>query len=129
MLVGAGKWELIVEDVSLRIELHLPSTATTESECRLRAVIFNDSYAPVVVSRNSFVGPNVRDAADGSARPESVEPTFGGRDEPLMLQPFTFYGRERAFNNLSVGEATVEAYYRDPDSGEETSASDTITVR
>jgi hypothetical protein len=114
--------------VSLRIELNVPSTATTEGECRLRAVIFNDSYTPVVIWRSAFVGPNVRDAARGSPRPESVEPAAGGRDEPLALQPFTFYGRERGFDNLHVGEATVEAYYRDPDSGEETSASETITV-
>jgi hypothetical protein len=44
--------------------------------------------------------------------PESVEPTFGGPDEPLTLQPFSFYGRERSFQGLPVGVLEVTARYQ-----------------
>jgi hypothetical protein len=94
----------------------------------LRALLFNDSYEPVTVSRNAFVGPNVRDAGTGAPRAEAVEATFGGPEEALTLQPFSFYGRERVYDNLAPGEATIEARYRDPETGEEISASQPLQV-
>ena len=90
----------------MRIEIHTPDTISSSESCKLRAVLFNDSYEPVVISRNAFVGPNLR------RYPESVEPTYGGLEEPVTLQPFTFYGREREFSGLQPGEEEVSAYYR-----------------
>jgi hypothetical protein len=55
---------------------------------------------------------------------EAVEPTVGGEEEPLTLQPFTFYGRERSLT-LPPGESEVVAAYRD---GEEITASRRIVV-
>ena len=98
----------------MRIEIQCPETIKSSEECRLRAILFNDSYEPVAVSRNAFVGPNVRSLEGGGfPTPESVEATFGGPDEPLTLQPFTFYGRERTFSGLLPGEVEVTAYYSD----------------
>jgi hypothetical protein len=112
----------------MRIELHCPQAVTASAECRLQAILFNDSYEPVAVSRNAFVGPNVRALAAGIfPQPESVEATFGQADEPLMLQPFTFYGRERSFS-LQPGEIEVTAYYRDSN-GETLTASQKITIQ
>jgi hypothetical protein len=113
---------------ALRIEIHAPRSARAHEECTLRAVLFNDGYEPVAVSRNAFVGPNVRAPhATGHPLPESVEPTFGGPDEPLTLQPFSFYGRERSYS-LPPGEAEIVAYYRSSDGGEELAASEVISV-
>ena len=96
----------------MRIEIHVPDTVTTAEECRVRAVLFNDSYEPVAVSRNAFVGPNLSGVTTGGyPRPDSVEPTFGQPDEPLTLQPFSFYGRERVFGELPPGEIEVTASY------------------
>lgn len=95
--------------MSLQIELHVVGAAG--GEIRLRALLFNAGFEPLVVSRNAFVGPNVTDLSHGAPRPESVEPTFGGPEEPLTLQPFTFYGRERTFADVADG-ATMEAHYR-----------------
>jgi hypothetical protein len=74
---------------------------------RLRALLFNDTYAPVEVLRNSFVGPSV------AGMPPSVEATFGGADEPLTLHPFTYYGRERDYAGLPAGDYRVTATYTD----------------
>jgi hypothetical protein len=97
----------------MRIEIQGPRGASPSQEVRLRAVLFNDGYDPVPVSRNAFVGPSVRaPGPTGLPLPESVEPTFGGPDEPLTLQPFSFYGRERAFQGLPVGVLEVTAEYQ-----------------
>lgn len=112
----------------MRIEFHTPQTIKASEECRLRAILFNDSYEPVAVSRNAFVGPNLRALVAGVfPQPESVEATLGQADEPLTLQPFTFYGRERSFS-LQPGEIEIHAYYRDPN-GETLNASQKITVQ
>ena len=95
--------------MSLQIELHV--VGASGGEIRLRALLFNSGFAPLAVSRNAFVGPNVTDLSPGAPRPASVEPTFGGPEEPLTLQPFTFYGRERTFDGVADG-ATMEAHYR-----------------
>jgi hypothetical protein len=98
----------------MRIEIHSPDSIKSSEQLRLRAILFNDSYEPVVVSRNAFVGPNLRAGTQsGLSLPESVEATFGAQDERLTLQPFTFYGREREFRGFPPGEVEVSAYYQD----------------
>jgi hypothetical protein len=112
----------------MRIEIQLPSSVKSSEQCNLRALLFNDSYEPVAVSRNAFVGPNVRALHPaGFPLPESVEPTVGAPDEPLTLQPFTFYGRERSYGGLQPGEIDVTAYYR-PEGGEEIAATEKLHV-
>jgi hypothetical protein len=97
----------------VRVEIELPARCKASEPCRIRVLLFNDSYEPQVVSRNALVGPNLRAVmAGGLPFPPSVEPTFGGADEPLTLQPFTFYGRERSFDALVPGEIEVTASYR-----------------
>jgi hypothetical protein len=113
----------------MRIEIYCPKSIKASEECRLRAVLFNDSYEPVAVSRNGFIGPNVQESPSaGSPRPDSVESTFGGGDQPLTLQPFTFYGRERTFSGLRPGEVKVFARYRSKEGGKELSASEQMHV-
>lgn len=113
----------------MRIEIQCPKTVRTSEELRARVVLFNDRYEPVEASRNAFIGPNVQESsATGAPRPESVEPTFGGADQPLTLHPFSFYGRERTFSGLAPGEVTVTARYRGQD-GQEISASERVQVQ
>ena len=108
----------------MRIEIQSPDSIKSSEQLRLRAILFNDSYEPVVVSRNAFVGPSLRVVTQsGSHLPESVEATFGGQDEPLTLQPFTFYGREREFSGLAPGEVEVSAYYQETEGQRNISAS------
>jgi hypothetical protein len=96
----------------MRIEIHGPESITTDQACDLRAVLFNDGYEPVGISRNAFIGPSVQARAPSDyAQPASVEPTYGHADEPMTLQPFTFYGRERTFTGLPAGELEVTAAY------------------
>ena len=103
----------------MRIEIQAPDVLKANQECTLRAVLFNDSFEPIVVSRNAFVGPNLQAAVSGGLlNPESVEPTFGHAEELLTLSPFTFYGRERTFANFVPGDITVTAYYRAPNEQE-----------
>jgi hypothetical protein len=112
----------------MRIEILLPSSVKASQPCNLRAILFNDSYEPVAVSRNAFVGPSVRALAPGGfPAPESVEPTLGQPDEPLTLHPFSFYGRERSFGPFPPGPVDVTAYYR-PEGQEEITAKETLTV-
>jgi hypothetical protein len=92
----------------MRIEIQGPTKAKASEQCHLRAVLFNDSYEPVAVSRNALIGPNV----NTPHLTEAVEATFGGPEEPLTLHPFTFYGRERSYTGLPPGEVVVTAYYR-----------------
>jgi hypothetical protein len=100
----------------MRVEIHGPDVVKASQDVTLRVLLFNDSYEPVAVSRNAFVGPNLRAVVPARhPYPESVEPTFGGQDEPLTLQPFSFYGRERSYSGLEPGEFEVAAEYRYPD--------------
>jgi hypothetical protein len=108
----------------MRIEIQSPDSIKSSETLRLRAILFNDSYEPVVVSRNAFVGPSLRAVTpSGLPIPESVEATFGDQDESLTLQPFTFYGREREFSGLPPSEFEVSAYYQEIKSPEHISAS------
>ena len=110
------------------LEITAPPVLASNTEFRLRATLFNDSYEPVVISRNGFVGPNLRILDPPSMPlPDSVEPTFGGPDEPLTLQPFTYYGRERVFPGLGPCEVEVSAIYR-AEGGDEIVASAQIRI-
>ena len=101
---------------NMRIEINCPDSIRADEECHIRVLLFNDSYEPVMISRNAFVGPNLKVlSVDKHPLPESVEGTFGGLDEPLTLQSFTFYGRERTFSELPPGKIEVSAYYRLPE--------------
>jgi hypothetical protein len=82
----------------MRIEIQCPRLIKASELCHTRAILFNDSYRPVELLRNAFVGPNVHAAY----QPEAVEAKFGGSDEALALQPFTFYGRERSYSRLPL---------------------------
>jgi hypothetical protein len=90
----------------MRIEIECPSTIRASETVRIRASLFNDSYEPVAILRRAFIGPNV-----GYPRPDAVEPGFGTPEEPLVLQPFTYYGRERVYDNLPPGQIQVTARY------------------
>src|ERR1051325_9778127 len=104
MLERTGGWY----SFRVRVEISSPASVKGSEACVLRAFLFNDSYEPVSVSRNAFVGPNLRAVStNGQPIPESVEATFGGADEPLTLQPFTLYGRERTFSGLGAGRVEI----------------------
>jgi len=91
----------------MRIEIQCVDVVRASGEVSIRAILFNDSFDPVPVLRSAFVGPNLSDR-----RPESVEPNVQGLKQPLILQPFSFYGRERVFSGFDVGPLSVAAYYR-----------------
>jgi hypothetical protein len=107
----------------MRIEIVTPESVTSSAEAKVRALLINDGYEPVPVSRNAFVGPTVA----GPHPVASVEPTYGQPDEPLTLQPFTFYGRERSLA-FPPGESEVVATYRPGDGGDEISCSVRVVV-
>jgi hypothetical protein len=83
----------------------LPRSGRARS-ARVRALLFNDSYEPVVISRNAFIGPTVRKQL------LAVEPTYGHEEEVFTLHPFSFYGRERSVGPLPAGEIEVTASYQ-----------------
>jgi hypothetical protein len=95
----------------------------------VRALVFNDSYWPIALSRNAFLGPNLNARLpNGMPVPPSVEATYTGQDEPMTLQPFTFYGRERSFEDLPPGEYEFTAEYQSLDESERLSFAATFTV-
>jgi hypothetical protein len=95
----------------------------------VRAVIVNDSYQPVELSREAFVGPTlVGTTASGMPVPENVEPNYGTPVEPIVLAPFALYGRERFFEDLPAGDHEFTAEYRPADPGGHLSLTTTITV-
>jgi hypothetical protein len=114
----------------VRVEIVAPASVTTADTCVIRALLFNDTYEPVAVSRNAFVGPNVLSVgASGHPLPDSVEATFGGAEEGLTLQPFTFYGRERTFSGLAAGRVEITALYSAEHNRQEVRASAWVQVQ
>lgn len=100
----------------MRLEIiAVPGTAQGE-ELTVRAAIVNDSFAPVPLSRNAFTGPSLMDPGPGSPPERNVEATYNQPDEPMTLQPFTLYGRDRTFV-LPAGKHRFLAEYR-PDGAE-----------
>jgi hypothetical protein len=97
----------------VRIEIQVPDVLSAGEECPVRATLFNDSYQPVEVSRNSFIGPSLSGPPDGTPGLLAVEPSYGGPEELFTLHPFSFYGRERALGPLVAGSAEITASYRD----------------
>jgi hypothetical protein len=77
----------------------------------MRALLLNDSYEPVEIWRNAFVGPTAT-LPSGEPLPPSVEPTHGSPERPVVLQPFTFYGRDRQSGPLEPGVVVVTATYQ-----------------
>ncbi len=100
----------------MRIELVVPERAGAGQEFTVRALLVNDTYEPAEIWRNAFVGPTATPQGGGPI-PPAVEPTYGQDESPLLLQPFTFYGRDRQAGGFSPGVVVVTATYR-PDSGE-----------
>ena len=107
----------------MRIEIHLPEKPRSSRANRFRALLINDSYEAKTISRRAFVGPNL-----GGHHPDAVEPDYGQQEEPLVLQPFTFYGRERVYEGLTAGEMEITAYYMGRDGQPEIEETRKITV-
>jgi hypothetical protein len=96
----------------MRLEVTAVSGTRAGEQLVVRAALVNDSYAPVAVSRNAFIGPDLTaSGAGGMPLPPAVEPTYGQADEPLTLQPFSLYGRDRFFDSLAPGEHEFSAEY------------------
>ncbi len=95
----------------MKLEIDAPKTVTAGSSFQARALLFNDSYDPVPVSRNAFTGPTSVSAT--GMTPPAVEATFGLEEQPLTLQPFTFYGREREIDAGQAGAIKLTAEYKD----------------
>jgi hypothetical protein len=95
----------------MRLEITAISGAAQGEELTVRAAIVNDSFGPVPLVRNAFTGPSLIDPGPGSPAEESVEATYNQPDEPMTLQPFTLYGRDRTFV-LAAGEHRFLAEYR-----------------
>ncbi|KXK22732.1 MAG: hypothetical protein UZ15_CFX003000882 [Chloroflexi bacterium OLB15] len=93
----------------MKLEIHAPQTAAASQPIPVRVVLLNDSYEPVAVSRNNLIGPNPQ--GQGMILP-NVEPTFGQPEEPLTLQPFTLYGRQREIGPFAGGDVVVTAEYQ-----------------
>ena len=107
----------------MRIEILVSREVALSMECHIRAILFNDSYEPVPILRDAFIGPNF-----GAYHPEAVEPNYGHPEQPLVLQPFTFYGRERVYNPLNTGDMEIRAYYQGSDGRKEIDKTVTITI-
>jgi hypothetical protein len=97
--------------VAMRLEIIAVSGSAQGEELTVRAAIVNDSFAPVPLSRNAFTGPTLIDAGFGSPPEQNVEATYNQPDEPMTLQPFTLYGRDRTFD-LPAGKHRFLAEYR-----------------
>ena len=97
----------------MKLEMHAPDAVAAGKAFTVRAVLFNDSYEPVAISRNAFLGPTVISGA--GMTPPAVEATFGLADEPLTLQPFTFYGRERQADPQAAGTVQITVQYTSED--------------
>lgn len=113
----------------MRLEIAAVPVSSSTARFAVRALIFNDSFEPVPLSRNSFYGPTPSGlTASGMPLPESAEATHGASDEPMTLQPFTFYGRERRFDELAAGDHEFTAEYRVDDPAQSLREVTTLTV-
>ena len=113
----------------MRLEIELPEHPKAGEQFNVRVILFNDSFEPVAVSRNAFVGPSLRALQPaGAPYPENVEATFGHEEDSLTLQPFCFYGRERVFSGLTAGSFDVVARYETAGNGEKLQASERLDV-
>jgi hypothetical protein len=110
----------------VRIELIVPDQAPAGQDFVMRALLVNDSYEPVEIWRNAFVGPTAEPGTGAPVAP-SVEPTFGQPEQPLLLQPFTFYGRDRQSGPMEPGVVVVAARYQ-PEGAEGLSASRAVRI-
>jgi len=110
----------------VRIELTVPERVEAGRDFVMRAVLINDTHEPVDVWRNAFVGPTATHEG-GEPVAESVEPTFGQPESPLLLQPFTFYGRDRQAGVFAPGVAFVTASYA-PEGGAALSVTRQVTI-
>jgi hypothetical protein len=110
----------------MRIEIVAPEHAPAGAEFTLRALLVNDAYEPVEIWRNAFVGPTATPQG-GPPIPLAVEATFGEDELPLLLQPFTFYGRDRQAGGFPPGIVTISAAYR-ADGAEPLSASRDVVI-
>lgn len=111
----------------MKIEISAAPGAGPDGSFAVRTLIWNDGYEPVPLSRNAFFGPTeIATTASGMPMAESAEATSGAPDEPMTLQPFTFYGRERWFD-LTPGEHTFFSEYR-PEGGAVVRVEATLTV-
>jgi hypothetical protein len=108
----------------MKLEIHAPPEATAGAAVQVRIALLNDSFEPVAVSRNALTGPDMV----GVMAPPAVEATFGQPDEPLTLQPFTLYGRQREITFANAGETELTARY-EPTNGEALTASKKVRVR
>jgi hypothetical protein len=108
----------------MKLEIQAPQTAKAGASFQARAVLFNDSYDPVDVSRNAFTGPSAVSTA--GMMPPAVEATYGLEEQPLTLQPFTFYGRERQIDAGEGGTLKLTAKY--DHNGESLSAEASVHV-
>jgi hypothetical protein len=114
----------------MRLEVTAVSGGRAGEQLVVRAAIVNDSFAPVELSRNALIGPNLTAVtASGMPLPPSVEPTYGQAEERVTLQPFTLYGRDRFFDGLAPGSHEFTAEYLPPDgSGELLRAATAVVI-
>jgi hypothetical protein len=94
----------------MRLEVSTVSATAPDAPLMFRVLLLNDGFSPVRIFRNALVGPTLQ--RDGEMPgPLSVEPTYGAQDEPILLQPFAFYGRDRFFDDLEAADYVVTAEY------------------
>jgi hypothetical protein len=110
----------------VRLELQVPERVAAGESFPVRVILVNDAFEPVEIWRNALVGPTATPRGGGLV-PESVEPSYGQEESAVLLQPFSFYGRERDAGGFDAGVVDVTATYR-PDDGEPLSATRTVAV-
>lgn len=93
----------------MKLEINAPDRVPEAMAFQVRVLLLNDSYAPASISRNALFGPTPE--APGMLSAPAVEATFGLEEQPLTLQPFTFYGRERQIDGQPPGSIRISARY------------------
>jgi hypothetical protein len=94
----------------MRLEVSTAPGSAPDGPLMFRVVLLNDGFSPVSIFRNALVGPTLQRAGQMPG-PLSVEPTYGAEEEPILLQPFAFYGRDRFFDDLEAAGYVVSAEY------------------